>query len=827
MVAVQRNWDPCSGVAWAQALGLVHVPMFAAAPPKDPKWTKGKHAVLLDGERGSLTFTVIDDAMLAQDTTPLSWAWSSHVGHAVIAVETPGPLYIRRWDAPSLSQPVRIPQTQEEAGDVFAAIERDSPAQKADVVQFVLRTFRQIRSLHSCTESVWAVRLLNSMLLATELARSGKDQRKKVSGTATLGELVACLPEADRTLAEVNDIPAAIKSEDIRLLIADLVGYVHYQGLQLYPSLLLRHASSRLYQEAHLQIERSPQLVFADMASDNEPQGKLPKDVRFTPANLARTLVQQAIRALGPIPRNVSVLDPACGSGVFLQEFLKEMSLGGIPGTANIVGYDVSPVSVCMARFCLNAAARDLGRKHGRPNIDIQQRDSLQNRGWANADIVLMNPPFIPWTGLPPASQSLVSETLGEMSAGRPDIAMAFVWNAIMSLKPGGVLACVLPAALLSSTSGKAWRERIQGEGEIVVLGRFEGYRYFSTSLVETSFLVFRRKGKGHAGDTPARQAVEVLVAREGCEDASLRALRLSEADPRRNTDGVQVFSVKPSVLSIDSWRPQRKDAYEHLDWLRSQHRAVRDLFEIRQGIRIGEKSTFLLSVADYQQLPETERSYFRPAVGPNTLKDGRLLKKEFIFFPYDESGLQIRTEHDLQRLLPEYHKKWLQPKEHLLRNRPRIRNWWELSEHRAWQNSRARHIVSTYFGKRGSFAYNSTGDFVVVNGYAWIWKGDVRQYDQGLLPWAYVALLNSEPFERVLSWTSVQLQGGQFRLERKYLAPVPMPDLGDEARYSPEAVQELAELGKAIGKGLLSHISSTVDRLAGSLFGLTGQPPQ
>jgi hypothetical protein len=68
-------------------------------------------------------------------------------------------------------------------------------------------------------------------------------------------------------------------------------------------------------------------------------------------------------------------------------------------------------------------------------------------------------------------------------------------------------------------------------------------------------------------------------------------------------------------------------------------------------------------------------------------------------------------------------------------------------------------------------------------------------------------------------------LRGGQFRLEQRYLANVPLPDLGDDTRYSDAVVQDLAAFGKAIGKGHLSDVCDEIDRLACSLLGLTESP--
>ena len=105
-----------------------------------------------------------------------------------------------------------------------------------------------------------------------------------------------------------------------------------------------------------------------------------------------------------------------------------------------------------------------------------------------------MNPPFIPWNGLTREQKDLLRTTLADAYKGHADLAMAFLLKAVNALKPGGVVASVLPAALLSTVSGGQLRENILERADLVGIGKFEGYTYFKTSFVEPAFVVLRRK---------------------------------------------------------------------------------------------------------------------------------------------------------------------------------------------------------------------------------------------------------------------------------------------------------------------------------------------
>jgi len=349
---------------------------------------------------------------------------------------------------------------------------------------------------------------------------------------------------------------------------------------------------------------------------------------------------------------------------------------------------------------------------------------------------------------------------------------------------------------------------------------------YFPTSLVETAFLIYRKR----SDEKRPQQPVEVLISEEGFEDAALRALRLSsEAD--LSIEGVERFRQSAQAFTRESWRPLRRQAYAKKVRLSSlELPCVGDLFRIKQGARLGH-AVFILRESQYQELSNREKKFFRPAAGGGSIRRGQLLPTEYVFYPYASDGSTvIATEEELRSRLPAYYSKYLEPVKHALAARKGFEStWWKLYRERSWQWVPSPKLVSTYFGESGSFAFDDRGDSVSVNGHAWVWaKGSVQAFGDTNVPfeqtpalWAYLAILNSKVFEDIMSLFSVRLQGGQLRLESRFLSQVPLPDLTEELQTPMRAVPELIKLGKAVHAGELASVGPDIDRLVSLLYGL------
>jgi SAM-dependent methyltransferase len=702
-------------------------------------------------------------------------------------------------------------------------IERAPLPQGSDVVLHLLRAFRSIREILPIDDPVISIKLFNAFLAIAEEIQQGRIGEDPFLHSSTIRVALGLLQTSNFPVflnaIGLSNISPAVLDLPIgaipQLFLAPETKYSYV----LNPSLFLRHASGQLFQEAHLILEQEArqQPLFAGFGAGKAPQGNLEQGVRFTPPTLARTLAEQALKSSGFDRPSISILDPACGSGVFLIEAIRELTAKHFKGRVVLRGFDISPVSCAMARFCLYHARTEA--KAGGMNIDYEiiEQDSLRV-DWGNPDIILMNPPFVPVDKLSEADRASVTATLGDLAKGRYDKAMAFVYKGARSLNPNGSLASVLPASILETSSGNSWREALAKQAELFLVGVFRGYGYFKASMVEPAFVILHHPAALHVSSS---QRITVVLASGAKEDRALRELRLKSAPVASDPAGEwEVFDAAPSTFVPSSWLPRSSHYRRLIERFESSGvPRVESLFRVLQGALTGDNRAFVISRKNLSVLPKSERRFFRPAAGNSTIRDGRLQPLEYVFFPYDENGLSLSTEEELRDKVPTYFSLWINAKRRQLAERQGIDadKWWALTRHRDWQLSKRPKLVSTYFGDAGSFAYDDSGEYAVVQGHAWEWEkklvenssdeesgeneSTLRDFFETILPFAYLSLLNSSVFERLLALACPRVQGGQFNLSPRFVKPIFIPDLSSDA-VTGEVIQELARIGRGIHAG-------------------------
>ena len=825
------TWNPYSGESWADMLGLVDVPLFN---PAEQAMKPGNPTLLQDGLAASFAFLSSNGGRLELLDEPLSWSWSSNVRHLLIIDESVQRMFLRRWDRPAESRQFRAPARGLGAEDFLSLLEQSESPRTPGVIRHVLAAFRVIRNTLSHNSAIESLKLLNGFLMAADEVSRNSGRSEAFTAAQTIGEAMGALDDADREMSGVDSLPPSVLGLRSRGLSAYFLDPEPRSGCLLFSNLLFRHASSQLYQEAHLEIERDPQGYFDGFAPEDVGRGKLAKDVRYTPVNLARAMIQQAIKALGSLSDRqepLHILDPACGSGVFLQESLRELVCIGHTGRVELHGYDISAMAEYITDFCLKHAKAEI-QGSGNITTNVVRANSLE-REWQQSDLVLMNPPFVPWIGLPRSQKELLRETLDEAYKGHADLAMAFLLKAVRSLKPGGVVASVLPSALLDTESGRRLRELISRQVDIITVGKFEGYSFFKTSFVEPVFIVLRRKAGVAEGEEPApAPSAKILIAREGGEDRALRTLRISDRGELKEDKQVEIFLVPPSTFDNGAWMPERKAVYQLKERLRRlPFPKVNSLFQIHQGIRTGDNKAFLLTAEKFEDVPEEEHAYFRPVAGQGALKNGQLMPSYYVFYPYDETGRpNIWSEAELRQEVRWYYENYLAERRDILAERAKVNDWWLLTWARPWQAGNVSKWVSTYFGAAGSFAYDDEGRYVVVQGYAWLARANLVGESDPVnlqaallntpLPWAYLTIFNSRLFDQILSGHCPRVQDGQFNLSNRFVKEIPIPNLADP-HFSATMLKKLAALGRRIHEGGFESSREEIDQAAYRAYGL------
>ncbi len=753
---------------------------------------------MLNGGKGNFCLDVDNGG--ADPSVAAQHAWSADVDH-YLSVRGDN-LSLLRWDQPAVDWAEHYKMSDVASKlDVFQRyIESKQAPRERSVVSRAVSVYRAVRARGYENGDRDAM-----LAFMAVLNFAWTQQDKKTS-------LAKCWPEADEAGDAAQSLlgPVGIEMVIEQLLRPDLTNRKP-PSIQL----MIRHASGRIFQEAHY-LALAP--IQKDLFFDGQVKVAGPASKAlgafFTPTPLVRTLAEQSLSRVDLKSKCIHVFDPACGSGEFLREAVRQLALRGYKGQINITGYDISAPACLMARFGLAAEAATF---NGSLSITIEHRDALDGGEWVRGvDVCLMNPPFVAWLDMTESQRETVSRVLNEMHAKRPDMASAFVRLAVDSLSPSAVIGAVLPASFLDGSSSAPLREFLLEGTTVELSARLGNQAVFSDVTVDPALLILKR----HTSQPAVDPTLLVWADHSsGSSDQALRALRRHEM-PRLPTcledhRNFSIYSV-PSLQSARDWAPRPFASMQVLSAM-SNSLLVGDRFSVQQGTITGLNAAFLLDDVSYLALPKHERQFFRPAVVNETIRNGQIIPNIWVFYPYGEGVPTITLEADLKKELPTYFHTKLNPYREALIQRARITEagWWRLSEHRSWQISRRPKIISTYFGAAGSFALDRAGDLVVVQGYGWQPKREGLT-EQHLV--AIVATLNAPITNVLLAGVSNNLSGGQWNLSKRFVERMPLID----AQKLPDSlIEPLSYIGEQMAKGEVWD-PEALDNLARSALGLS-----
>lgn len=452
---------------WARRFGLAVAPLFEHEAGSAP----GCHSVLLDGAYGTFAMSVSEEE-LWREPGPANWVWSSDIPHHVTV--TPTKVAVLRWDRPSETRVFERGSIERNLDRFYGFLTDDRLRSNRSVVDHLLGFFRRLRSLGHAAglPDVRATDLFTASL-ARLIAREGESLSPATYGLAE---------DADELLTRLDQRGFQAIIQEVEQ------GAGALSWLRLHPSLAVRHAGGQLFQEAHFELLRgATDFDLFGLVGASEVAATSRGGTHFTPPTLARSLVERALASPSePLDRrlDITLCDPACGSGAFLHEALRALRRSGFKGRLRLVGYDISPAAIAMARFAVAGSLRDWSPEGG-VELDLQVGDSLGELGMPAADVIVMNPPFIGFAAQTPVQRDQLTAALGSSTAGRGDYSMAFVLRALEALKPGGVLGTLFPASLLSLKAASGWRDRLLDLSDLCFLASIGDFGLFSHALVQ------------------------------------------------------------------------------------------------------------------------------------------------------------------------------------------------------------------------------------------------------------------------------------------------------------------------------------------------------
>ena len=712
--------------SWSQRLGLAVTQLL-------PSTRDGhrRHFALLDGVEGSFTLSTEE----VDKTAALDWTWSSQLAlHVAFGEDQVLARQVAAEDAVLKFERAQVESNVERFFDVLTA-RRIEPA--ATIADHIVQCFRAHR--HAAVEHQLSTdeSLTTFLTIVDDIIR---ERRSPLDGR---------LPpdHRERLLEELAYNRSMRRNADL--------------------GLTMRHAAGMVFQETHAELASVPvqePLFGLAPAPSRSTRNRL--GAYYTPPGLARVLTDIALAPF--LDREaIRIADPACGSGIFLSEAARSLQRLGFQGAVELIGLDLSTSAIEMARFTLehNDAARAA-------RVHLDTTDFLNLEQSIEADVIIMNPPFVAAPDLPASLRKKAKTALGAAHLNRPDLSMVFTTVALTHLTEGGTLATLLPAGVLGQQGGSRWRASIVEANDVDLIAVLGDHGLFKDAVVNIAALVLRNRQA-----TPRQLPVMLWAGqRRGASSAALRRLRrwyAGEQAPERTMDWSVRRARTCRVLECSDWTP-RPDSLGGLpERLRQQTNVetVGKLFNVELGIRGGRHRPRLqLASSDYATLPAQERKLFRPVADTRSIRDGRIRPKTWAFYP--ESALSFA---EIARAAPEYFERFvrtLEAADDEIVDFARAR--------RATNTTRPARIVSRAFLSTGSFAVDADGSHVVVQGYSWLPKHPITDsaFDTALMLADYAFVLNSMLFFRLARESCRIVAGGQVDGAKAQMAPIPLPDL-------------------------------------------------
>jgi len=731
----------------------------------------GERYIMLDG--GYYEFCLDLDNEAGTENDYNSYAWSSDVKNYIrVAGED---VTVFNWKS-RRSDKMKLSLVEQKFNQFLKIINSTSVNSSDDVTPFLLGLFAQLRNMTQETKQpTEAMNLLFKLLISIDEDHLDADVCRKWNIIDT------ALPDGFDNLVES----------------------IREGALQITPNLdfILRHGSGRLFEMAHrTALSFNPQRdLFGGISSEltlADPSSY--SSLHYTPRYLVRSVVENSLKHLNYEQETIRIFDPACGSGAFLQEALKQLKEHDFGGRIEVVAYDNSEMAVSTTKFLLAYEQRKQWDEQ-RMTYRVTVCDSIVSE-WPECDLVLMNPPYIAMEQIKDSeTKDAIWDVLKDLKIRkRPNMAAAFLYKAVKALKSNGVLGAVLPSSLLLLEQYQSLREAVRSMCDLDIVAKLGNFA-FSDALTDASILVAKRQ--------EATQSIPLTVwckNQNGSPFNAIRGLRKMQYDnlTSRIEEDYNIYTPSRFPVVGETWNtiPMRDDRLVQQLKVRvgtGDLKPLSDVFTVRQGTITGIKDIFEISAIQYESVPLKEKKLFRNIASSVTIDEGQIRKDCYLWYPYDKKGSIIKTEEQLRKY--EWAFAWLYPHKNELSKRSGITNWWEPTWPRTWQFEPSMRLCSKRFGNSSSFAIASP-DFVIKDGNAFLFNSeDALKSDY----YFYLGYFSSPTFEHLLSIYARTLMKG-YDLGNRNIKDIPIVDVIDNPSIrTTYAYQKLVELAMMYSEGV------------------------
>ena len=477
-----------------------------------------------------------------------------------------------------------------------------------------------------------------------------------------------------------------------------------------------------------------------------------------------------------------TLLDPACGCGVFLAQATSRLAdrvtdlgvdLSSQAGAAsfaeiverNLFGIDKDAQACSLALEVVRHEVLDRTGGHDLPsgffekNIDC--RDYLEDQAFGlfsktprkPFNFIVGNPPYVTTSRL---SESTKREyrTRFRSAHGRIDLYLLFFERSLEILEQDGILAFITPDKFLTSESAARLRQLIRSACAVQNVARFDSHRVFPEAALVPCITILARR---HQQDK-----VKMMLCRQ--------------KEKPRGTRIVKSWQAQLPEKMQDAWFLLQREVDRVLNRLRNANPTLGQVTDrISAGVATGRDSIFAVGGNDSQNLePELLNKVVRGRdIRRLEIEDSRLhLIVPFVTEANGEVRLADLKAFPLVREYLRAHKKELEAR-HCVRKWSKA--WYDIHDPWTFNLTKMPKVVFPDLARSNRFAFDDGRLCPLHSAYYMTSSSMDLEY--------LAAILNSKPVEFFAHVVSPIAKDSFRRYRRQFLVGLPIPALSSADR--------------------------------------------
>ncbi len=475
----------------------------------------------------------------------------------------------------------------------------------------------------------------------------------------------------------------------------------------------------------------------------------------------------------------VKIIDPACGSGIFLVDALFKLQKRTKKSFRELIentiyGLDIDPTAVRRTKILLSLVCfeseGEIPKKFNIYNGNSLDKKFLkQTLGNKKFSAVVGNPPYIRIQNLDNGMRQIIRR-YWKFIRGDTDLFIPFIELGIELLDSEGKMGYITPNSYFTTYAGKELRKFLQKNKLIEEIVDFGSQQVFSGITSYTAITILSKKKK------------EKFLLKKIENEKSIK-----------NLDNIKGETVTFNTLSFEKWVLVKRDERKLLEAIENAPLKLEEIADIRVGL-----ATLLDEVYIIEEAKEVDNYFIKILKGKefliekeitqeiikaSILKDEKdiLENKRRIIFPYKKikGRFVIMREDELKTNFPKAYQYLLSCKDWLMsrdRGNKKYETWFAFGRTQGINTSFGKKILTPPMALKPTFVICEKEEATFYSGYG-IFPKVSPFTDLSLLK----KILNSNLMKIYIEMTAKSYQGGWKSYAKSFIKNFGLPKLSPQ----------------------------------------------